>query len=223
MRLKSLAFHRLVLAGFHGMRVRRWVMDFQLKPDAEFPEMKIAKTFCLCLPLVLTAAHAQAQDLSALPRDQGAMRNSFYLGGGKARGDDPLENDDTPWSIGFMHQLDGRKLILGGDLGREGTMIDSTWGQNDTPTQATSFNFLLGGNMVETGGFRADAALLLGIRESFADCPDSSLGYQCWADTAPDTEYTGNVGGLLALSFDRVMVGLRATGESTQILGGFRF
>lgn len=184
--------------------------------------MKIAKAFCLCLPLVLAAAHAQAQEPYA-PFGQGTMRTTVYLGGGKADSGDPLENDDTPWSIGVMHQLEGRKLILGGDIGREGTMINSTWGQDDVPAQATSFNFLLGGNMVETGGFRADAALLLGIRESFADCPDSYLGYQCYADSAPDTEYKGNFGGVLALSFDRFMVGLRATGESTQVIGGFRF
>lgn len=54
--------------------------------------------------------------------------------------------------------------------------------------------------MIDTGRYRVDAALLLKIRESFADCP-----------------------GVITLSMDRFTVGLRATGESTQILAGVRF
>ncbi len=151
------------------------------------------------------------------------MRNTFYLGGGNANSDDPFENDDMPFSIGFMHQRADSKLILGFDIAGEGTMIDSTWGMDDEPKQAMSYNFLFGGNMIDNGRFRADAALLVGLRESFADCADSHLGYQCYADTAPDTDYEGNFGAVLAVSIDRFTLGLRATGESTQILAGFRF
>lgn len=102
-------------------------------------------------------------------------------------------------------------------------MLDSTWGMNERPKQATSYNFLIGGNVMDNGRFRADAALLLGARESFADCPDSYLGYQCYADAEPDTDYKGNFGAVVTLSMQSFTIGLRATGESTQILAGFRF
>lgn len=183
--------------------------------------MKISGILCLCLPLAISAGFAHAQD------DYGqrgsTLRNTFYIGAGHADGDAPLENDDTPFSIGFMHQRADSKLILGFDIGREGTMLDSTWGMNDRPKQATSYNFLIGGNVMDNGRFRADAALLLGARESFADCPDSYLGYQCYADAEPDTDYKGNFGAVVTLSMQSFTIGLRATGESTQILAGFRF
>ncbi|SIP99019.1 hypothetical protein SAMN05421641_102234 [Paracoccus thiocyanatus] len=182
--------------------------------------MKIFQVLGLCLPLAIAAGHAQAQDDS----QQGTtLRNTFYIGAGAANDDGPLENDDTPFSFGFLHQRPDSKLILGFDIGREGTMLDSTWGMDDRPKQATSYNFLIGGNLMDNGRFRTDAALLLGVRESFADCADSYLGFQCYADEEPDTDYKGNFGAVVTLSVDKFTLGLRATGESTQILAGFRF
>ncbi|CAM3247146.1 hypothetical protein SAMN04488021_10430 [Paracoccus aminovorans] len=177
--------------------------------------MKISRILCFCLPLALAAGHVQAQD--------DLLRNTFYIGAGRAESGDPLENDDTPWSIGFLHQRADSRLVLGFDIGREGTMIDSTWGLDERPKQATSYNLLIGGSLVDNGRFRTDAALLVGLRESFADCPDSYLGFQCYADRAPDTEYKGNFGAVLTLSVDRLALGLRATGESTQLVAGLRF
>lgn len=176
--------------------------------------MKHVKTLVLAaLPAVFAAA-AQAQD--------DAARNSFYIGGGSADRGNALESDKTPFSIGFMHQPAGRKLIVGVDLGREGTLLDSTWGQNAAVSQATSYNLLVGGNLVETGSFRTDAVLLLGLREETSDCPESYLGFQCYADAAPDTSYKADLGAVITLSFDKVTLGLRATGEGTQMIAGMR-
>lgn len=175
----------------------------------------------LGLSLALPAGHASAETAVAI--QDGGLRNAFYLGAGKARHDGAFEADDTPFALGFTHQLQGRKLILGFDIAREGTMLDSTWGHDQALRQATSYNLLVGGNIVDNGRFRTDLALVLGARESFADCADSYLGFQCYADAEPETEYKGNFGALLTVSYDRLTVGLRATGESTQILGGFRF
>lgn len=174
------------------------------------------KALSSCLLLALSAGHAHAQD-------DGAFRNTFYMGAGNAKANGPFENDDTPFSIGFMHQLAGSRMVLGFDLGSEGTMLDSTWGQDSQPEQGTSYNLLLGGNLLDSGRFRADAALLAGVREAAADCPDSYLGFQCYADRDPDTDYKGNFGGVLTVSVDRLTLGLRATGESTQMVAGFRF
>ncbi|MFC0202479.1 hypothetical protein [Paracoccus rhizosphaerae] len=57
--------------------------------------------------------------------------------------------------------------------------------------------------------------MLVGIRKKTADCADSCLGYQCYADTDPETDYTGNLGAVLTMSYDRLMIGVRASSEST--------
>lgn len=161
--------------------------------------------------LVLSCGGAIAQD----------GRNVIYGALGMAD-DDVLENDSMPFAIGFLHQRQSSNLVFGFDIAGEGTMLDSTWGGEEL-RQAVSFNLLLGGNVAQSDRFRLDAAVLVGMRETFADCPDSYLGYQCYADTAPDTEYDVNFGALVGVSFDSVMLGLRATGESTQAVVGFRF
>ncbi len=178
--------------------------------------MKSVKSLCACLSLVMFAGLAQAQDA-------GTMRNTFYVGGGKSTTTDSFANQNTPFAIGFTHQMAGRKTVLGFDLAGEGTSLDSTWGQTNQPVQAMSFNLVFGTNLIDDGRIRADAALLLGLRDSAADCPDSYLGYQCYADTDPTIEYQVNFGALVNVSFNKVSVGLRATGESTQVLFGIRF
>ncbi|MTE00945.1 hypothetical protein GIY56_11630 [Paracoccus sp. YIM 132242] len=185
--------------------------------------MNLVRFLSFLLPVAICASPILAQDVGAMAGDAPAFQNTFYIGGGKARTDDAFDNDDTPFSLGFMHQLAGRKLILGGDLGQEGTMLDSTWGQDQAVEQATSYNLLAGANVVDNGRFRTDVALLLGVREDTKDCPRSYLGFQCYADSDPETDYKGNFGAVLTVSFDRLTLGVRATGESTQVLAGLRF
>jgi hypothetical protein len=182
----------------------------------EWNTVTIAKTLCASLPIIILAGLAQAQEA-------GTMRNTFYIGGGKTTTTDSFANQDTPFSLGYMHQVEDRKAIFGFDLAGEGTSLDSTWGMTNEPVQAMSFNFLFGSNVIDDGRIRADAALLIGLRESAADCPDSFLGYQCYADSDPIVEYQANFGAVVNVSFDKLSVGLRATGESTQLLLGMRF
>ena len=54
-------------------------------------------------------------------------------------------------------------------------------------------------------------------------CPKSYLGYQCYADRDPDKEYTVNYGVMATYSYKRAVFGVRATGESVQLLIGTRF
>lgn len=70
---------------------------------------------------------------------------------------------------------------------------------------------------------RADAMLILGARETFADCPDSFLGFQCYADSDSETEYDVNYGAMVMTTFDTFAIGLRATSESTQVTLGLQF
>jgi hypothetical protein len=176
----------------------------------------MVRVLCLVLPVALSVGQIQAQEL-------GSMGNTFYLGGGKTNSTDSFANDDMPFSVGFMHQSSDSKLVTGFDFAGEGTMLDSTWGLDDAPMQGLSFNFLLGSNLIDDGKFRADAALLLGLRETSADCPDSYLGYQCYADADPTIEYKANFGAVITVSINRMTLGLRATQESTQLLAGVRF
>lgn len=148
-------------------------------------------------------------------------RSVFYGGVGQAS-DEEFEVDATPWSVGVMTQAANSRFIIGADIAGEGTMLDSTWGDNEL-RQARSFNLLVGGNIATNGTMRIDAGLLLGVRETFADCPPSYLGYQCYADTEPSVEYDANYGVIVGVSFDRTMLGVRATGESVQALVGVRF
>ena len=99
------------------------------------------------------ASVATAQDMAAPQLD----RTTIYIGGGNARSDGDYESDKTPLSFGIMHQLSGRNLILGADLGREGTLLDSTWGQDEAVEPATSFNLLIGANLAQTDRVRTDA------------------------------------------------------------------
>lgn len=185
--------------------------------------MKFFNLPVLALPLALMAGHVHAQDFGAMPVEDTTGRSTFYIGGGNSRNDGEFESDSTPYSIGFMHQVADSKLIFGGDIGREGTLLDSTYRRNDSISQATSFNLLLGANLVDVGRFKTDAALLVGVREEAVDCPDSFLGFQCYANSDPETEYTGNFGAVITLSYDKVSLGVRATSESTQVLAGIRF
>ena len=178
--------------------------------------LEMFKFTCLSLSVLVSMGGAHAQET-------GLASNLFYFGGGSADTTDPLKNDDTPFVIGFMHQPAGKSVVFGFDLAGEGTSIDSTYRQNKNLAQAISYNFLIGTNVVTTGRFKADVALLVGLRQAAADCPDSYLGYACYADTSPVIEYAGNIGAVVTMSFNNIAVGFRATDQSAQVLLGLRF
>lgn len=152
---------------------------------------------------------------------QEVTQNVIYLGAGAALGED-LELDDVPYSVGFLNMSDTRNTVFGFDFAGEGEMFDSTGGGNRV-RQALSFNLLIGGNIQKSADVRTDAMLLIGARETVSDCPDSFLGFQCYADQDPDTEYDFNVGGMVTATFDGFAVGARVTTESAQLTLGLQF
>ncbi|MBU2957964.1 hypothetical protein Q4511_07890 [Paracoccus sp. 1_MG-2023] len=171
----------------------------------------------------LLALHALAGIASA--QDAKGMRgsSSFYIGAGTQRDEGIDRSDDTPFVLGFMHQPANSRLIWGADIAREGTMLDSTYGRTRAIENGTSYNLLVGRNFVDRGSFRLDAAVILGLRETVTSCHASYLGYRCYADRSPDTEYRGNFGVMTAVSYDALMIGMRITEESAQTLVGIRF
>jgi hypothetical protein len=149
--------------------------------------------------------------------------NIVYLGVGAAKSGTSYDSNKAPISIGYLNIANPSGTVWGGDISGEGTMLDSTWGQNKAVNQATSFNFIFGKNISKTEDYRFDGSLLIGIREKTSDCPKSYLGYQCYAASTPSTSYGVNYGLVLALTYKQIMLGVLATGESTQGLLGLRF
>ena len=149
-------------------------------------------------------------------------QSTLYFGGGINNNADELERDDTPFVVGILAHSPTGNLLIGGDIAGEGEMLDSTYGTNAI-RQAFSFNGLIGSTLSQSQTTKVDAAFILGVRETFSDCPDSFLGYQCYADEPPETEYTFNYGALVSISFNNIAVGLRMTEVSTMATVGFSF
>ena len=147
----------------------------------------------------------------------------LYIGTGPAQKGDPMKSDARPMAFGFLYQSNSSDAVFGLDIGLEGTMLDSTWGQNNAVTQSTSYNLLVGTKVLGDADSRLDLVLLLGLRQETASCPASDLGYQCYADREPKRTYTGNFGVELNWSRGAFMVGLRAAPESRQAMLGVRF
>ena len=149
--------------------------------------------------------------------------NVFYVGVGSSSGGDD-ENDDIPWSLGILHNSPTSDKVYGFDISGEGTMLDSTYGGYDDLAQGFSVNFLYGFDISKYKNDKLSVGLIIGFIEEEQDCPDSYLGYQCYADQEPDTEYAFNGGGFLNYSVNRSLnLGLRATSNSTQLTIGFKF
>ena len=161
--------------------------------------------------------------------DEDSYQNSlFYVGLGKA--DDSGIVSEEPWSVGIV--IRDEDSIIGFDIGGEGIKIeqsrnsDNTYSINSTD-QAVSFNILAGLKVTETSKFRLDLGLIAGIIEQSSKCPSSYYSYQCYYSSSyndrVDYEYTFNYGLALHSTYDRVTFGIRATGESTQLLFGINF
>jgi hypothetical protein len=162
---------------------------------------------------------ANAQEVTTPVEAPAQPRVAIYGGFGSAE-----TGGDTPWSIGaYFRSPDD--LLLGIDLAGEGSSSDSTFRQGGSSGQGWSLNALVGRNLVNSGGFQIDAALLLGAREDRTYCPggQSYLGYQCYADSDAASEYELNFGAVATVSFQSVMIGVRGTGESTQVILGLKY
>jgi hypothetical protein len=83
---------------------------------------------------------------------------------------------------------------------------------------------LLVGTCVSIGpDWRAGAGVLAGMRNKGQYCPDSYLGYECYADQDPNVTYAFNYGAMLHLAFRKAAIGARASGESLQLMFGIAF
>jgi hypothetical protein len=167
----------------------------------------------------LSMAQAQAMAQPDIQRDL-----TVYGAVGKANTKSVVGTEaPTPFAVGVFYTPTGGKLDLGFDIAGEGTKLDSTYGRVNNVAQALSFNALIGTKLASVGSVRVDVAGLVGARQKSQSCPASYLGYQCYADRAPDVVYTLNYGAVVTLGYRRLLVGARVTGESTQAMLGIRF
>jgi hypothetical protein len=143
---------------------------------------------------------------------------AVYVGGGKSS-----SSNDTAVTLGIMFIPRTDSLIWGADISREGAKLDSTWGRDNESNAATSFNLLVGKSFSVLDNFHADVVPILGARETAESCPRSYLGYKCYADSTPDTKYTFNSGLGVFFSQNKLLLGVRATSVSSQLLIGTKF
>ena len=169
---------------------------------------------CLLSLSVFSDNHASNADTVIEKENNGLL----YIGLGSA--DDSDIVGEEPWSVGFIFR--DTNSSYGFDIGGEGVMLDGTYGI-DSIEQAISYNLLGGMKISGDSNWRTDLGILIGIVEQSAECPRSYVGYQCYADYPAEYEYTFNYGLMLHTTYDRVTFGIRATGESTQIIFGINF
>lgn len=134
-------------------------------------------------------------------------------------------SSSTPWSVG-IYARNSNRLILGFDVGREGTLKDYTAYRGGAESQSISLNFLIGGSFLQNEDFIFDSSLLLGLRPSEVTCPNgqSFVGYRCYADVDPHVRYDYNLGVLFtAVHRSGLTAGVRSTRESIQGLVGWSF
>ena len=174
------------------------------------------------LYVVTLAVAAVAGSTVSYADESDGSKGVFYVGAGAASTGNPQKSDDRPMSIGFISASNPNGPAWGLDFSGEGTKLESN-GSRTTVKQATSINVLLGTNLGKSENTRFDAALLLGARTSSSTCPTSYLGFQCYADEPPKTSYDFNFGVVATVSYKSLVLGVRATGQSTQALVGFRF
>lgn len=185
--------------------------------------------FLFCIFSLSISIYADNNESSADVIEEKERKNLLYIGLGSAEDSDIV--GEEPWSVGIVLRDDDN--FYGFDIGGEGVMVnqardyyDGTY-YVDSTEQATSFNLIAGIKVSGDSKFRTDLGLLLGIIEQSSECPSSYRGYNCYYSSyynnQADYEYTFNYGLVLHASFDRVTFGVRATGESTQIIFGFNF
>ena len=157
--------------------------------------IKLKLNFLIILFLYCTVATAESQttEESQVTKERQSL---FYVGIGSK--DDSsiryIKSVKLPWSLGYLQHQENSKTSWGVDIANEGTMLDSRHGMDDAMGRGLSYNLLAATNLSDSSNWRFDLGIILGLRETAVDCPESYIGYQCYADESPDYEYGFNYG-----------------------------
>lgn len=172
--------------------------------------MKNSKTSFLIAAVIASAS------ANVIANEHG--ENIIYIGGGSSKTDSNGFNSGTAATLGFIKQPTASENFFGFDISGEGTNY-----HNGRPEKSTSFNVILGRNLNKTENGRFDAGLLIGLRNKSSSCDRSYIGYRCYADGEESTKYGANFGGLISYTHNSLMLGIRATGKSQQLIVGFKY
>lgn len=174
---------------------------------------------CSLLTSLLLAGVVSAQEAP----DQIPTNNSaglILLGVGSNSDDDDDSSDSTAWSLGYLAANSGSGYRLGFDISGEGTLLDSTYNQDEAIDSGFSFNLLVGGDVASN----FSAGVLLGAIETSQECAKQSyIGFECYADEDPESSYDFNYGVFGIYHMGGFALGARITGESQQLTIGFSF
>jgi len=167
--------------------------------------------------LSTTATSVEAQQPSAPARE-------LLIGIGSGTGGDAsLEYSGTPWSVNLLFRDLAKRRYFGIDFAGEGTSLNNTSGKYNEVEQGFSFNVQYGGTANLRPAVRLGGGFLIGLRLTGKSCPDSYLGYECYAGEAPTPEYALNYGSAVFAGVGKVTVGARVSGVSKQVLVGFAY
>ncbi|PFG54624.1 hypothetical protein ATG98_3903 [Marinobacter sp. LV10R520-4] len=175
---------------------------------------KILNGFLLFSVLLVSPISAAEENFS---------KHTIYAGVGPAPDGDEKENDDKPWSLGYLYSPESIRIFVGMDLALEGTSLDNTSRKVDSVDQGFSVNLVIGPRFRLNDEWGAGVGALMGARESGRSCPDSYLGYQCYADEKPEMDFKFNYGALLLLTYKNAIIGTRLAVESSQLIVGVTF
>lgn len=159
----------------------------------------------------------------AAPSDS-IRRQTVYFGAGASFADTSQDNS-IPFSIGYLYRWSSAEYFVGLDFSGEGIALNNTSGRRNAPQQGVSTNLLFGPTWdLDIGGPRIiGAGFLLGVRTTEVSCPDSFLGYRCYADRSPEEDFSWNVGLSVHLVVPTWLLGIRVTTQSGQVTFGFNF
>lgn len=144
---------------------------------------------------------------------------AVYGGFGQSREDAGLTINEVPFSFGALAYPFGSDLVLGVEVAREGERMNAASNQME---QAYAVNAIIGARVYHSADISTDFAAILGFREDTAPCADGS-GLGCYTGSEPRRRYVPSLGGLVAVSVQRMVFGLRLSEQSSQGLIGIRF
>lgn len=183
--------------------------------------MRIARLAVLCcFTLLASLVSAVAASAQTAPPPRASV---LYVGVGTSVSTELGSSQATPWSVGYLYQIPTSRVFIGADLSGEGTAYNNTSNRYNEVEQGLALNVLVGGAVPLGKGSRFGLGALVGGRQTGKSCADSYLGYQCYADQAPEVSYDVNMGGVAYLALGRLVLGGRVTTESRQATFGFTF
>jgi len=150
-------------------------------------------TAILALSMILTPALAV-----------GRGANLFCLGVGASKNGPPPKSSPAPFAPKVLRHSPKTNTVWGFEIMREGTVVTSPYGKNQTVKAATSYTILRRQNLYYGLNYKTDLFARAGARLRSAEEPACFTGSHCYANTKPHNRPAANVFGLLNLTLQNI-------------------